>query len=354
MIVFFNAPRVTFTFVHIQRTHTSDMGNNGCPSAMILKCGREYVVKTRHYLIRRIIGVIPILIGISFVSFCLISIAPSDPAEVALRVQEITPTPEVIALTRAELGLDKPFFERYFSWITSVVQGDFGKSYVNGRSVASEMGRALPATFALVAATLAIILVVSIAGGVGCAVYEGSAGDLTFRGILFWITAMPSFWAGLLLMWWFSVRLNWLPTSGMESFSSVILPAVTLALVYISTYFRLIRNTMIRNKHENYVFYARSLGLKESTVIRRIFKNSLQSSITALGMSIPKLIAGTVIVENIFAWPGVGRLCVAAIFNRDFPVIQAYVLIMAVAFVICSLFVDIISVMVDPRLGKEA
>ena len=311
-------------------------------------------METRTYLIRRVLGVIPILIGISFLSFCLISIAPSDPAEVALRVQEITPTPEVVELTRKKLGLDKPFLVRYGRWVASVLQGDFGKSYANNRSVAGEMAKALPATLALVAAALVVIVGVSITSGVACAIYEGSPGDVLFRGILFWGTAMPSFWAGLLLMWYFSVRLDWLPTSGMEHFSSVILPAVTLAMAYIPTYFRLIRNTMIRNMQEKSVFYARSLGLREGTIIRRIFKNSIQSSLTALGMSIPKLIAGTVIVENIFAWPGVGRLCVAAIFNRDFPIIQAYVLIMAVAFVVCSLLVDILSVMIDPRLGKEA
>ena len=133
----------------------------------------------------------------------------------------------------------------------------------------------------------------------------------------------------------------------MERPSSIVLPAITLALSYISTYVRLIRNNMVQNKHENYVYYARIRGLKETTIIKHIFKNSLQSSLTALGMSIPKLIAGTVIVENIFAWPGVGRVCVDAIFNRDFPVIQAYILLMAVLFVICNLLVDIFSVAID-------
>jgi nickel transport system permease protein len=294
------------------------------------------------------------LAGISFLAFCLINITPSDPAEVALRVQEITPTPEVVRLMRSELGLDKPFLVRYGCWLASVLHGNFGKSYANNRPVILEVGRAMPATLILVAATLAMILVVSITTGVLCAVFEGSLGDILFRGILFWITAMPSFWVGLLLMWVFAVQLDWLPTSGMESPQSVILPAVTLAMVYISTYFRLIRNTMIQNKQANCVHYARCLGLRESTIVRRLFKNSIHSSLTALGMSIPKLIAGTVIVENIFAWPGIGRLCVTAIFNRDYPIIQAYVLIMAVLFVLCSLAVDVIGACLDPRLGKAA
>ena len=165
---------------------------------------------------------------------------------------------------------------------------------------------------------------------------------------------MPSFWVGILLMWLLSVKFNLFPTSGMEKASSVVLPAVTLSLTYISTYVRLIRNNMIKNKKENYVLYARVRGLKESTIIKHVFKNSLQTSITALGMSIPKLIAGTVVVENIFAWPGIGRLCVSAIYNRDYPVIQAYILIMAVLFVVCNLLVDVISALLDPRMRREA
>lgn len=173
------------------------------------------------------------------------------------------------------------------------------------------------------------------------------------RAWVFIGTAMPSFWIGILLMWLFAVKLNWFPTSGMEQASSVILPAVTLSLVFISTYVRLIRNNMVQNKTENYVLYARVRGLKERTIIWKVFRNSLQLSITALGMSIPKLIAGTVIVENIYAWPGIGRLCVTAIFNSDFPIIQAYILIMGVMFVVCNLLVDLLNSALDPRIRRE-
>ena len=164
---------------------------------------------------------------------------------------------------------------------------------------------------------------------------------------------MPSFWIGILLIWMFAVKIKIFPTSGMTASNAVVLPSITLSLGYISTYVRLIRNNMVQNKHENYVYYARIRGLKESTIIKHIFKNSLQTSITALGMSIPKLIAGTVIVENIFAWPGVGRLCVTAIYNRDFPIIQAYILLMAIMFVVCNLLVDVASASIDPRMRKE-
>lgn len=307
----------------------------------------------RDYILKRLATVIPILIGISFLSFALISLSPSNPAEVALRVNEIVPTEEAVRAMEEQLGTNKPYIERYVTWLTDSLQGDFGNSYVNNKPVATLIGQAIPNTIKLALVALLITIVFSVLVGILCAVYEGSFGDKLARALVFVGTAMPSFWVGLLLIWIFSVKLNLFPTSGMERPSSIVLPAITLALSYISTYVRLIRNNMVQNKHENYVYYARIRGLKETTIIKHIFKNSLQSSLTALGMSIPKLIAGTVIVENIFAWPGVGRVCVDAIFNRDFPVIQAYILLMAVLFVICNLLVDIFSVVIDPRMRKE-
>lgn len=307
----------------------------------------------RTYLLRRVLTIIPILIGISFLAFILINFSPSDPAEVALRVNEITPTPEAIAGMRAELGLDRPFFIRYADWLTASLQGDFGRSFVNKKPVLEEISRALPATLLLSAAALAITVVISVTAGVLCAIYEGSIGDRLIRAFVFWGTAMPSFWAGLLFIWLFAVKLDLFPTSGMNGPGSIVLPAVTMALTYISVYIRLIRNNMIQNKQENYVLYARARGLSKQLINQHILKNSLQSSLTAFGMSIPKFIAGTVIIENIFAWPGIGRLCVTAIFNRDYPVIQAYILLMAVLFVVCNLLVDIVSAWIDPRLRQE-
>lgn len=305
------------------------------------------------YIIKRVLSIIPILIGISFFSFILIHLTGSDPAEVALRVNEITPTEAAVESMREELGLNEPFFYRYVDWVKKSVQGDFGYSFINKKPVLDEMMQAIPATLYLALVALAIILIISITLAVVCTVFEGGMIDRTIRGVIFIGEAMPSFWVGLLLIWLFSVKLNLFPTSGMEEPSAVFLPALTLALTYLTTYVRLLRNNMIENKGENYVLYARARGLKERTILRHIFKNSMQSSLTALGMSIPKLIAGTVVVENIFAWPGVGRLCVTAIFNYDYPIIQAYVLLMAVLFVVFNLFVDIFTSLLDPRMRKE-
>ena len=307
----------------------------------------------KKYIGKRLISLLPILLGITFLAFVIINLSPSNPAEVALRVNNIVATEEAIASKTIELGLDKPFIERYFLWVINSFKGDFGTSYVNRKDVLGLFEQALPNTLKLAFVALLITIVFSVVVGVLCAIYEGSIGDKITRALVFLGTAMPSFWIGILLIWMFSVKMKIFPTSGMTAPNAVVLPSITLSLGYISTYVRLIRNNMVQNKHENYVYYARIRGLKETTIIKHIFKNSLQSSLTALGMSIPKLIAGTVIVENIFAWPGVGRVCVDAIFNRDFPVIQAYILLMAVLFVICNLLVDIFSVAIDPRMRKE-
>lgn len=308
----------------------------------------------KRYIFTRLIAVLPTILGISFFSFVLINLRASDPAEIALRVNHVnSPTEEMIQDMRMELGLDKPFLVRYVSWLGDIVRGDFGSSYVTRNSVTAEIAQALPATLYLAAVALIIIMFVSIAMGVLCSVYEGGIVDKVMRAMVFLGNAMPSFWVGLLLIWLFSVKLNWFDTGGMEQPSSVLLPAVTLSLVYVSTYVRLIRNNMIKNKNENFALYAQVRGLKNSTVTRKVLKNSLHTSITALGMSIPKLIAGTVVVENIFAWPGIGRLSVGAIFSSDLPVIQAYILIMGILFVICNLLVDILNTVLDPRMRRE-
>lgn len=308
----------------------------------------------RQYLTKRILSTIPLLLFVTFLAFILINLRTSDPAEIALRVNQITPTEEMVQSMREELGLDEPFLVRYKNWIVNSLQGELGYSYVNKKPVLEELQLAIPPTLQLAGATLAIIVFFSISIGILCSIFENRWQDRLLRGFIFFLSAMPSFWIGLLLMCFFAVYLGLLPTSGMNSPQSIILPAVTLSMTFLSTYVRLIRNNMIQNKHENFILYAKVRGLNERTITWNIFTNSIQSSLTAFGMFIPRLIAGTVIVENIFAWPGIGRLCVKAIFNSDYPVIQAYIVLMAVLFIICNLLVDIVVVMIDPRLRREA
>ena len=308
----------------------------------------------KKYIIKRVLGIIPLLFAISLFTFVFINLIPSDPAEVALRVNQ-TPviTEELLAQTRAELGLDDPYFVRYFNWITGAMQFDFGISYANAtRTVAQEILGALPNTLKLAGFSFVLVMAISLPVGFLCAVYKDSWFDRIMRGIVFVTTAMPSYWIGLMLVWILSIELKIFPTSGnYEGFRSLILPAITVALSYISTFIRLIRNNMIENMREDYVLYANVRGLKQKHIlIKHILRNSLHTCVVAIGMSIPQLISGTIVVENVFAWPGLGTLCIDSIFNRDFPMIQAYVLLIGVLFVVFNLIFDIIQVVIDPKL----
>lgn len=305
------------------------------------------------YILRRLLGLFPLLLAISFFAFVLIQLSPSDPAEVCIRVNAMTPTPELIEEMREEMGLNKPFLERYLDWVGHALQGDFGKRYVDGKPVAGEMAKALPPTLALAGATACLMLAVSIACALAGVLFEGRWPDLVLRGFVFLLTSVPAFWAGLLFIWLFAVHLDLLPTGGLEGPGSLVLPAATLSLPYIAAYSRLLRASMVQAREQNFTLYMKACGRSGGAVMRHVFRNSLQSSLTALGMSLPKLVAGTFVVECIFAWPGLGRLCVTAIFNRDYPVIQAYVLLMAVLFVVCNLLMDVFSALVDPRLRER-
>lgn len=302
-----------------------------------------------RFFLKRLLFMVPILIGITIITFAIAEFSSTDPAEASIRVNGMLPTAELIEATRQEFGLDKPFLTRYADWLSGALHGDLGLSYVTRLPVTNSILEALPATLFLALTALFIIMSVSLAAGTLSARAENSKTDWFIRGFIFFTTSMPGFWAALILIWIFSVQLNLLPTSGMRSVSSVVLPAVTLSLAYIGTYMRLIRSEMLKTAHEDWVLFARGRGLSEKRITWHMIKNSLHASLTALGMSIPKLIAGAFIIESIFAWPGIGRLCVEAVFNRDLPIIQAYVLLMATLFVFFNLVSDLLGMFLDPR-----
>ncbi|MFS0655161.1 nickel/cobalt ABC transporter permease [Bacillus sp. 179-C3.3 HS] len=307
----------------------------------------------KRYMLNRLLMFFPLVIFMTFFAFILLTMRTSDPAEVALRVNQVTPTEEMIASMRQELGLDQPFFIRYVTWLKDGLTGQFGTSYVTQEPVFDLIMEALPATLQLAGAALLFIMVLSLLFGIICAYAANTWIDRILRACIFIAASMPSFWLGILLIWLFSVKLHWVNTSGMEDFKSLILPAVTLSFGYLSTYVRLIRNQILKFQHEPFVFYARARGLRERTIQLKVMRHALQLTVTALGMSIPKLIAGTVIIENVFAWPGVGRLCVAAIFHADFPIIQAYLFLMGFMFVVCNFIADVIQMIMNPQLRKE-
>lgn len=302
-----------------------------------------------RFFLKRLLFMVPILIGITIITFAVAEFSSTDPAEASIRANGMLATAELIEATRQEFGLDKPLLTRYTDWLGGALHGDLGVSYVTRLPVTDSILEALPATLFLALAALFIIVSVSLAAGILSARAENSKTDWFIRGFIFFTSSMPGFWAALILIWIFSVQLNLFPTNGMRSASSVVLPAVTLSLAYIGTYMRLIRSEMLKAAHEDWVLFARGRGLTEKSILRHMIKNSLHASITALGMSIPKLIAGAFIVESIFAWPGIGRLCVEAVFNRDLPIIQAYVLLMATLFVSFNLVSDLLGMFLDPR-----
>ena len=215
----------------------------------------------KAYIIKRVLVTIPLLFGITLLSFFFINLIPSDPAEVVLRVQQIPIiSDEAIEQMREELGLNDPFFVRYFRWILDFLRLDLGVSYTNpSRTVVGEIARSLPATLQLAFLSLIFVIVLSLPIGFFSAVYKDGIFDRVIRFIVFATTAMPAYWVGLLLIWLVSIKLDLLPTSGSGTWSHSILPAITISITYISTYIRLIRNNMLENMKEDYVLYANNI-----------------------------------------------------------------------------------------------
>ncbi|AVV58421.1 ABC transporter permease [Paenibacillus glucanolyticus] len=306
------------------------------------------------YVVKRLLLSVPILFIISFLTFLLINLSPMDPAEVVLRAQEVPEiTEELLAQTREELGMNQPFLKQYADWMLASLRLDFGESYVTGQSVWSLISPAFVNTFKLTMVSSVIIIFMSILLGVVCALNEGKILDRSVRGVSFILTSMPSYWLASILIWYLSVRLDLLPTSGMDSYQSYILPVTVISVSYVGIYFRNVRSSMLTQLDEGYVVYGRACGLSERKITQHILRNSLQVAVSIFCMAIPIILGSTVVIENVFAWPGLGRLSVKSILSRDFPVIQAYVLILAVTFVLFNTLSDVINAALNPKLRKE-
>ncbi|ANY70047.1 nickel ABC transporter permease subunit NikB [Paenibacillus sp. BIHB 4019] len=305
------------------------------------------------YIIKRSLLSIPLLVIISFLTFGLNNLSPLDPAEVILHAQGVPAiTDELIAETKAALGMDRPFLIRYLSWFVSCLQLDFGNSYVTGKTVWSLLAPAFLNTLKLTLVSAAAIIALSIGLGVISALREGKMTDKSIRGVSFFLTSMPPYWLAALMVWYFSVQLDLLPTSGMDSYESYILPVLVITISYTGIYFRIVRSSMLSNMNEDYVLYGRASGLPEKKITMHILRNSLQVAVSVFCMAIPIILGSTVVVENIFAWPGLGTLSVKAILSRDFPIIQAYVLVLAMAFVLFNTVSDIMNAAMNPKLRK--
>jgi len=294
---------------------------------------------------------LPLLLAVSVIVFLLLRLGPNDPAMSYLRLSNIPPTDAALADARATLGLDRPLAVQYFSWLGRAMRLDFGTSYVTKAPVTDHLLHYLPNTLYLAGISMLLTIGLSLPLGILAAKYQGRWPDHFSRILAYIGVSTPSFWLAFLMIMIFSVKLGWLPTMGLGGFSHVIMPAFSVALMSLCINMRLIRGNMLEQMHTRQVLYARVRGVKEAYITRgHVLKNSLIPVVTALGMHVGEVLGGAVVAEVIFAWPGVGRYMVSAIYNRDFPVMQCFILMMTTIFVLCNLFTDILYAAIDPRM----
>ncbi|MFL0376537.1 nickel ABC transporter permease subunit NikB [Paenibacillus amylolyticus] len=306
------------------------------------------------YIGKRMIAIIPIVFIATLVTFALIHISPVDPAEAYLTAAHIYPTPELLAQKRHEFGLDQPMLTQYVHTIQKIAKLDFGTSYLTNKPVWDEVKLRLPATAELAFWSILLSALVSIPLGILAAVYKKSWIDMVSRAISYFGASIPQFWLGYLLIFFFSVKLDWLPVEGRGSWENLVLPTITLSLILIAVYTRLLRSSVLEQLQETYVQYARTRGIRERVImLKHVLKIAISPLITGMGMSMGKLLTGTIIVEQVFSWPGFGRYFVDAIFNRDIPVIQCYVFLAACLFIVCNLLVDLVQLVMDPRISAK-
>ncbi|TDL65551.1 MULTISPECIES: nickel ABC transporter permease subunit NikB [Paenibacillus] len=306
------------------------------------------------YIGKRMIAIIPIVFIATLVTFALIHISPVDPAEAYLTAAHIYPTPELLAQKRHEFGLDQPLLTQYVHTIQKIAKLDFGTSYLTNKPVWDEVKLRIPATAELAFWSMLLSALVSIPLGILAAVYKNSWIDMVSRAISYFGASIPQFWLGYLLIFFFSVKLDWLPVEGRGSWENLVLPTITLSLILIAIYTRLLRSSVLEQLQETYVQYARTRGIRERVImLKHVLKIAISPLITGMGMSMGKLLTGTIIVEQVFSWPGFGRYFVDAIFNRDIPVIQCYVFLAACLFIVCNLLVDLVQLVMDPRISAK-
>ena len=308
-----------------------------------------------RYTLRRLLQLIPILIGITFLSFAMMRLAGSD-AITEMYGNKGAVSQEIIDAKRAELGLDKPFITQYLVWLGGMLRGDMGVSYVSGRDVFQTFVSKLPATLLLTALSILLTIVISIPLGVVAAVRHDKITDYVLRVLSFIGNSLPNFFVALLLMQLLSIKLGWLPViSSGTSLKSAVMPTLTLAISMSAKYMRQVRATVLEELNKDYVAGARARGVRESVILwKSVIKSSMLTIITLLALSIGSLLGGTAIIESIFMWDGVGKLAVDAITMRDYPLIQAYVVWMAIIYVLVNLITDLLYHALDPRIRMGA
>lgn len=303
------------------------------------------------YVLKRILLLIPVLLGVSLLVFAIMSLTPGDPAQLILG--ENAPKEAVLKL-REEMGLNDPFFMQYFRFVKNAIMGDFGRSYTTGREVFGEIFARFPNTLILAVIGIIISVCIGIPIGIISATRQYSFLDSFSMVIALLGVSMPVFWLGLMLILTFSVKLGWLPSGGFDGLKSIILPAVTLGVGSAAIITRMTRSSMLEVIRQDYIRTARAKGVAEKVVINKhALKNALIPIITVVGLQFGHLLGGAVLTESVYSWPGVGRLMVDAIRQKDTPTVLAAVVFLAAAFSVVNLLVDILYAYVDPRIKSQ-
>lgn len=301
-----------------------------------------------RYALRRLGWLIPLLIIVSILVFSIVYLMPGDPAVI---IAGEGATNEDIENVRHSLGLDKPIYEQYLIWVSRAMKGDFGRSIRTGRPVATEISFRFANTMRLSIVSIVIAAIIGLAAGIVSATRRYSLADNVVMAFAMIGISITPFYLGLMLMLFFSVKLGWFPLMGFTTLSSMILPAITLGARPMAMIARMTRSSMLEIMGQDYILAARAQGLPERLVIfKYALRNALNTVITVVGLQFGSLLGGAVITETVFAWPGIGRLAVESIRARDFPVLQASILVIAASFVVINLIVDLTYALVNPRI----
>ncbi len=302
----------------------------------------------KKYIFERLIQLVPILFGITFLTFAMMQVAAIDAVDFMYEQGSVDDA--VKAAKRAELGLDKPFIVQYGNWLTGVLTGDMGKSFISGKLVFETFAEKLPATFQLMTVSILLTIFIATPLGIIAAVNQNKFVDYIIRFLSFVGNSLPNFFVALLLIYFLALKLNFLPIIG----NNIIMPALTLTIAMGAKYTRQIRAVVLEELEKPYVIGARARGVSEFTILTKsVLRCALIMIITLLALSIGNLLGGTAIVETIFMWDGVGKMAIDAILMRDYPLIQAYVVWMAIIYVLVNLAADLLYHYLDPRVRYE-
>lgn len=310
-------------------------------------------VKMLQSVLKKIGSFLIILLGITFLSFLLSYLSPSDPVEIMMKKKGNMVSEEVIERKREELGLNQPLVVQYVNWLKGIVKGDFGTSYKSNKPVLQEIQKCLPYTIKLTLLSMFLTIVISTPLGVLCARYKDGWLDNLLRFVTYLFSSLPSFFLALVLMYCFALKLKWFPVIAKGSTGGIVMPALVLSLTLAAWYIRQVRAIVLGELEKEYIDGLLARGVSETKIMfGHVLRNCLMPLVTLVGISFGTMLGGSTIVESIFTWPGVGKMAVDSITSRDYPVIQGYVVWMALIFLFINALVEISYSLLDPRLRK--